>query len=231
MLKFLVTEEFFYWYTFYMKLEIPFYSSFAVPGHPLGVHCVETSLRMILGYFEPSESYNIEDLEKISGKQPGKGSWSFRWSLWFVEHGYEVKHYTIFDFNAFIKSGVDYIRQEYGDDVANFQEQTSDVEGARKLAKDYVAKINIVHKKPTIDDIRSEMSRGFVVKPMVNSMVLNDKEGYEGHSVVVLDIDDSHIRFHDPGLPAFKDRRMRHARFQEAMDSFGGEMDAIRQHK
>ena len=75
------------------------------------------------------------------------------------------------------------------------------------------------------------MSRGFVVKPMVNGMVLNDKEGFEGHSVVVLEVDDSLIWFHDPGLPAFENRKMSHAKFQQAMDSFGGEMDVIRQSK
>lgn len=214
-----------------MKLQIPFYSSFAIPGYPLGVHCVETSLKMILGYIEPETKYTIEEIEKISGKQPGKGSWSFQWSLWFVEHGYQVKHYTKFNFDTFIRDGIDYIRQEYGDEIADFQDRTSDVEAARKLAKDYVTKISIVAKEPTIEDIRSEMNQGFVVKPMVNSMVLNDKDGYEGHSVVVLEVDNSDIWFHDPGLPAFENRKMSQAKFQQAMDSFGGEMDVIKQLK
>ena len=77
-----------------MRLNIPFYAAFPTPGHPDGVHCVETSLKMILGYFEPEKEYSIERLEKITGKQPEKGSWSFQWSLWFTDHGYKVKHYT-----------------------------------------------------------------------------------------------------------------------------------------
>ena len=63
---------------------------------------------------------------------------------------------------------------------------------------------------------------------MVNSMVLNDHEGYEGHSVVVLDVDDKNIWFHDPGLPAMENRKVSHELFQKAMDSFGGEMDAVK---
>ena len=214
-----------------MKIQIPFYSSFAIPGHPNGVHCVETSLRMILGYFEPETKYTIKELEKISGKQPGKGSWSFQWSLWFVNNGYEVKHYTIFNFRAFIDEGIDYIRREYGNKVADWQEQTSDVEAARLLAAEFINSVTVVPKKPTIEDIRQEMTNGFVAKPMVNSKVLNEAEGYEGHAVVVLDIDDSNIWFQDPGLPAFENRKMSHKLFQQAMDSFGGEMDVIKRLK
>jgi hypothetical protein len=211
-----------------MRLDIPFYAAFSTPGHPLGIHCVESSLKMILGYFEPDNEYTMVQLEKITGKQPEKGSWSFQWSLWFTDHGYKVKHYTTFDFDAFISEGLDYIRREYGDEVAEWQAENSDVELARSQAKDFIRKVEIVPKKPTIDDIRKEHEDGSVVKPMVNSMVLNNHEGYEGHSVVVLDVDEKSVWFHDPGLPTFENRKVSHKLFQEAMDSFGGEMDVIK---
>jgi len=211
-----------------MRLNIPFYAAFPTPGHPEGVHCVETSLKMILGYFEPKKEYSIKELETITGKQPEKGSWSFQWSLWFSDHGYKIKHYTTFDFEAFRAEGIDYIRREYGDEVADWQAQNSDVELARTQAKDFVSKVEIVPKKPTIDDIRNEHKDSSVVKPMVNSRVLNDQAGYEGHSVVILDVDDKNIWFHDPGLPAQENRKVTHELFQKAMDSFGGEMDVIK---
>lgn len=209
-------------------LPIPFYSAFATPGHPEGVHCVETSLKMILKYFEPDKDYSVEKLEKITGKQPEKGSWSFQWSIWFTDHGYTVKHYTTFDFKAFMDEGIDYIRHEYGHEVADWQEQNSDVEFARSQTKEYLEKVEVVAKKPTIDEIRQEHGARSLVKPMVNSRVLNNKEGYEGHSVVVIDVDDENIWFHDPGLPAYENRKVSCQLFQEAMDSFGGEMDIIK---
>ena len=117
-----------------MKLNIPFYSAFPTPGHPNGVHCVETSLKMILGYFEPEIDYTIEETEKITGKVPEKGSWSFDWSIWFVNHGYFVKHYTVFDFESFKKDGIDYIRQKYGNETADWQLANSDIEHAKSVA-------------------------------------------------------------------------------------------------
>lgn len=211
-----------------MMLNIPFYSAYPTPGHPNGVHCVEMSLKMILGYFEPDTNYTIEEIEKITGKIPEKGSWSFDWSIWFVNHGYLVKHYTVFNFEAFKNEGIDYIRQEYGDETADWQLANSDIEHAQSLVEEYLSKVEVVNKRPTINDIKTEIDNGFIVKAMVNSNVLNDKEGYEGHSVVVLDVDDENIWFHDPGLPAFEDRKMSHEKFKQAMDSFGGEMDLIK---
>ena len=73
-----------------------------------------------------------------------------------------------------------------------------------------------------------ELDSGFVAKAMVNSNVLNDEEGYEGHSVVILDVGHENIWFHDPGLPAFENRKISHNKFQQAMDSFGGEIDLIK---
>lgn len=211
-----------------MKLNIPFYSAFPTPGHPLGVHCVETSLKMILKYFEPDKDYSIEALEEITGKQPEKGSWSFQWSIWFTNHGYKVKHYTTFDFEVFITDGIDYIRRAYGDEVADWQAQNTDVELARSQAREFLEKVEVVAKKPTIDDIRKEHGNLSLAKPMVNSRVLNNKGGYEGHSVVILDVDGENIWFHDPGLPALENRKASHELFQKAMDSFGGEMDVIK---
>jgi hypothetical protein len=124
-----------------MKLNIPFYSAFPTPGHPNGVHCVETSLKMILGYFEPEIDYTIEETEKITGKVPEKGSWSFDWSIWFVNHGYFVKHYTVFDFESFKKDGIDYIRQKYGNETADWQLANSDIEHAKSLVDEYLSKV------------------------------------------------------------------------------------------
>lgn len=211
-----------------MKLSIPFYSSFATPGHPEGVHCAEICLKMILGYFEPNTEYSIEDLENITGKKPEMGSWSFDWSIWFARNGYLVRNYSTFDYELFKERGIDYIRQVYGKEIADWQEANTDVEQARARVDEYLCLVEVVTKKPTLTDVKKEHESGAVVKAKVNSRILNNREGYEGHGVVVLDADDRYIWFHDPGLPAHEDRRVSLQLFQKAMDSFGGEMDAVK---
>ena len=212
----------------HIKLKIPFYTSFATPGHPNGVHCQETSLKMILGYFEPEKNYTIEELEKITDKQPEKGSWEMSFLTWFANNGYEVKHFATFDYTAFKKDGIEYIRETYGNETAEWQLTNSNVEKARNEVDDYLKKVEVVSKKPQISDIIEAMEAGYLVRASVNSNLLNNKEGYEAHSVVVVACDDTSIWFHDPGLPALENRESSHAKFQEAMDSFGSEMDIFK---
>lgn len=56
----------------------------------------------------------------------------------------------------------------------------------------------------------------------------NNKDGYIGHSVIVTGFDDESIWFHDPGMPPEKNRKVSQQIFQEAMTSFGDEIDAIK---
>ncbi len=209
-------------------LKIPFYPSVATPKHPEGVDCVEMSIRMILGYLMPEREFSTEELEKITGKVPEKGSWEMPFSIWFANNGLEVKHYSTFDYKSFKEMGIDYIRKEYGDEVAEWQLANSEIKLARSQVSEYLAKTKVIPRRPRISDIIKEMENGNVVRAMVDSGYLNDNSNYLGHSVVVIGYDDSSIWFHDPGLPALENRKVSHKKFQEAMNKFGGEMDAIK---
>lgn len=186
---------------------------------------------MILGFFEPNKRYSLTDMEQITDKQPEKGTWEMQWSLWFVNHGYEVKHYSNFDYTAFQNKGVEYIREAFGDEIASWQEENSDFEEAMRLTPEYLARIEVIPEQPTIQDIKDAYSNGYLAKVCVNQSTLNSKKGYVGHSVVVTGFDDENIWFHDPGLPALENRKVSHELFQKAMDSFGGEMDVIGKRK
>ncbi len=183
---------------------------------------------MILGYFEPSKTYSLEDLERITAKEPEKGSWEMPHSIWLVDHGFEIKHFAEFDYIAFREEGIEYIRRAFGDETADWQLANSDVEAARSMVDEYLDKTIIIPRKPTIKDVEAAMQDGWLARVMVNSSVLNDREGYVGHSVVVTGYDNDSIWFHDPGLPAEQDRMVSRALFYDAMESFGGEMDIIR---
>ncbi len=210
------------------SLIIPFFQSLQTPEHPEGVDCLEMSLKMILGYLMPEKDFSEEELATITAKKPEKGSWEMPFSIWFANYGLEVKHYSTFDYKSFQQKGIEYIRDEYGDEVATWQLANTDVEAAKSQVAEYLEKIDIVQKKPTIDDIIKEMEDGFVIRALVDSGYLNDSDEYLGHSVVVVGYDDDSIWFHDPGLPAFENRKVSRKKFQEAMDKFGGEMDAIK---
>lgn len=211
-----------------MQLDIPFYPNHPTPSHPGGIHCVEMSLKMILGYFMPSRTFTLEELEVITGKAPEKATWEMAMTIWFVNHGFEIIRLTDFDYGQFQSEGTRYIKRAYGEEAAEWQEKNSDIRKAQQEVAEYIKKVKIIQKKPSVEDIVSKMKDGYLIRVMVDSSVLNDGKSYEGHSVVVNGFDDNFISFHDPGLPPLKNRRVSYSLFQAAMDSFGGEIDCIK---
>lgn len=183
---------------------------------------------MILGFFQPEKKYSLEEIEQITGKQPEKATWGMHWSIWFANHGYDVKHYTSFDYKAFQKLGVKYIEDAYGVEVAKWQADNSDLKEAQEQTSEFLERIDVIIRHPTITDIHEAMNNGYLVKASVNQKLLNGEDGYIGHSVVVTGIDNENVWFHDPGLPAFKNKKILMNKFQDAMDSFGGEIDIIK---
>jgi hypothetical protein len=211
-----------------MHLTIPFYPNLASPAYPEGAYCQEMSLKMLLGYFEPHNTYELADIEKITGRTSEKSAWEMPYTLWLVEHGYEVKRFSAFDYKTFQAKGLDYIRDAYGYETAKWQDANTDVPKAQSQVGPYLKKITLVPKKPTIENIKTTMRDGYLVKAAVNSSELNNLGEYVGHFVVVTGFDDTSIWFHDPGLPPLENRQASYELFQKAMDSFGGEMDAIK---
>ena len=211
-----------------MHLDVPFFPSWATPGHPGGIHCQEACIKMILGYYWPDKTFSAKQLEAITGYKPEKASWQMQSSIWYVDHGFELIEFSPFDFEQFRRDGMDYIRKTYGDDVAEWQIKNSDIDSVSGQLDDYIAKVKHMHKKPTLQDIITYMHDGYLIRASVNSGFLDDKDTYVGHSVVVTGFDDRFTWFHDPGLPAVKNRKVTHQKFQAAMDSFGHEMDAIK---
>ena len=212
------------------RLDVPFFENRAKPDDPdcQGYCCQEVSLQSTLGYFEPDTYYSFDRMCEITGKLPDKAVWAFEYSIWLVDNGYEVKRMTTVDYPAFAKKGIDYIRKSYGDEIADWQLENSDVDGALEKVSEYLEKVQIVKRKPTVEDIREAMEDGWVAKVMVDSGVLNDLGKYVGHTVVVTDYGLGSVTFHDSGLPPVENRIETIEKFTEAMDSFGGEMDLIR---
>jgi hypothetical protein len=211
-----------------LHLDIPFYPNQATPQHPDGLYCQEMSLKMILGYFLPNKTFSTKQLEEITGMKPEKAAWEMPFSIWLIDHGFEVKHYAPFDYQAFKNEGMDYIRRTYGDDVADWQIENSDIETALELIDEYISKVKIIKSKPTLGNIMKQMEQGYLVRAQVDSGLLNGTGKYVGHSVVVTGYDNDSIWFHDPGLPATKNRKASRTDFQKAMAAFGYEIDAIK---
>lgn len=175
---------------------IPFYGN-----TPDNTHCNQAGIKMILGYYFPSEEYGWEELEEITGKKPGKWTWPMKGWSYLAERGLSVTYYGTFDYKEFINNPNDYLFARYGKEVATAQIINSDIPYEVSVSKLMIDKISQVKKIPTIDDIKSFIKDGSLILCNVNYYSLYKINGYSGHFVLIYGIDDSYVYIQDPGLP------------------------------
>lgn len=129
--------------------------------------------------------------------------------LWLKAQGLEVKNVEPFDYNRFVKEGGQYLIDVYGEEVGNAQIKHTDIEQERLVAKSFVNEIETVRDIPSVEDLRNLLLGGYLIICNINSNALNDQLGYVGHFVVIKGFDNDHLFLHDPGFPAFENRKVK----------------------
>lgn len=177
-------------------MKVPFF-----PNTGDGTHCWQASLKMALASFEPEKEFSYDELDKISGKVPGKWTWPTTSMLWLLDRGYELILKSDFDYADFAKRGEKYLQERCGEEVAKAQIANSivslELAAAKKLAASGIADRTL----PTLFDLRNLLASGYVLICNVNAATLHWIAGYSAHFVVVTEITEQFVTLHDPGLP------------------------------
>jgi len=194
-----------------MELEVPFLSNTEDD-----THCVQASLGMILKYFNHEKEYSWEELEAITAKDDNLWTWPLATLLWLTENGYEVKVIDLFDYEEFASKGAKYIYETLGDEIGHAQERNSDILTEQARAKQLKERVDKKIAIPTTDDLKQFLNNGYVPLCRVNSRVLNGREGYVGHSIIVKGYDDENLIINDPGLPPLEGREVSYSDFEKA---------------
>lgn len=179
-----------------VDLDVPFFGN-----APDNNHCFQAALKMVLKYFLPREEFSWEELDRATAKATDRWTWPYAGTLWMCEKGFEVVNIDMFDNRRFAKEGETYLEEMYGHEVAQAQISHSDIEQERRLAREFVEKVQAEQRTPTLADVAQLLERGFISLCLVNSSALAGKPGYTGHTVVITGIDDAKLVIHDPGLP------------------------------
>jgi len=196
-----------------MKYNVPFY-----PNTPDDTHCYQAALRSVLQYFLPEKEYTWQELEEMTAKKEGLWTWPTQGLISLHKLGFEVKDIGLFDIEEFVKDGGEYLEKEYGKDVANEQIKHSDIPQEQELYREFL-QYNVDEKRlPSLEDIKKMVEEGYLVICNVNAKVLNGKNGYVGHFVVVTGFDDDSFYLHDPGLPPMEDRKVSFEAFVNAWE-------------
>lgn len=186
---------------------------------------------MILKHFTNRDVPEWNEWCKITGFEPGKGTWPTASLLWFNQNGFDVKHIELFDFNELTQNGVKYLREHFNPDQVEWIIDHTNIEVEQERAKLIAAESICEHRAPKIDDIKAFIDNGYLIRAHVNARTLNNREGYVGHSIVVFSYDNNGFVIHDPGLPAKPNRHVPYDTFEKAFFTDGpesGELDAIK---
>ncbi len=190
---------------------IPFYSNTADD-----THCLQACMKMIAGCFWPDKNYSFGQLDSITDKRPGLWSWSESMVVWFASQGVEVKEIGNFDYEKFIREGLEYFQEEFGEDVAKEVSLHSDINQGLKFSKEMITLHCAQKRIPEIREIGQLIKDNYIVCCNINAQALNMKQGYAGHYIIVKNIDNRGITINDPGLPGLENRLVDHKIFESA---------------
>lgn len=179
-------------------------------------HCLQAALKMVVKYWYPNEEYSWEDLDSLSAKVDGLWTWPTAALLWLKRKGLNVKVISPFEYQSFISRGGDFLVEKYGQEVGHAQIEHSSIPQEQQLASDLIRAMDIDARIPELQEIIVLLEEEYLVICNVNSQLLNGRDGYTGHFVVVKGYSSNKIILHDPGNPPQENRSVTLSDFEKA---------------
>lgn len=174
------------------------------PGNACALACYTMTAK----YFFPEKTF--KEIAKISNWEPGYVVWGFKFWLWIMDKGIRVTDYDLADLQKWSNEGMAGLRESISETEFNFlKNNTKDLESYSSDIKKVLNHPNFTYhrRKATFADLEEAFQKGAVCEVVLNPKTLNGKDGYGLHRVVVLDITDQEIIFHDPSKNNPKPKR------------------------
>lgn len=203
-----------------------------VPYHDNpGNACALACYTMVAQYLFPDDNITFEQLATITNWQKGYAVWGFPIWKWLMNKGMRLVDYDVIDYKEWATRGFNSLRKSLPEEEFNFYKKaTYDVEAVRKQL-DLAFKhpnFTYIRKRATWDDVVTEFHKPGICdltlnSRALNSRALNHKDGFLGHRVVLVDITDTEVIFHDPnkaGDGAYRHESLEH--FRKVFESIDG---------
>ncbi len=198
----------------YMR-DVPYYNN---PGNACALAC----FTMITQYLLADDGVSFEQLGKIADWQKGYVVWEFPVWNWLMDHGVKITDYDVIDYNAWAQDGISGLKNSvpekefkwYEENTYNLNEVTGHIKQSLKNPN-----FTYIRRKPTWEDVVSEYQKPGICDIVLNSCVLNHKQGFSAHRVVLIEITNNEVVFHDPnrdGSGIYRHEPIEH--FKKAMD-------------
>jgi hypothetical protein len=198
--------------------QVPFHDN---PGNACALACYT----MAAQYLFPELDITFEQLGKIANWHKGYAVWGFPVWKWLMDRGMKMVDYDVIDYQAWAEKGIDGLKSTLTEEEFNFYKNgTYDLEETRKdinLAFKH-PNFTYIKKKLTWQDVVNEYKKPGICDLTLNSAILNKKSGFSGHRILIIDILDKEIVFHDPSKNGGPYRKESISFFRQAFEYLDG---------
>ena len=173
-------------------LNIPYISN---PGKACALACYTMTAK----YFFPEITF--EQIAKISNWEPGYVIWPFKFWLWIMDKGIKVVDYDLIDLSKWADEGMSGLKKSLSKtELDYYQKNTKNLESYSLDIQKVLKHPNFTcyKRRPVFKDLENSFQKGAVCEVVLNSNILDGEKEFVMHRVVVLDITDKDIIFHDP---------------------------------
>ncbi len=174
-------------------LEIPYIQP------PDDYSCALASHAMVASYFNLHVS--IDEVAIIVDWHPGKAVWGFKFWDFLLQEGITITDYDLIDYEAWALRGLTGLKESVPKEEYDFYlNATHDIHALSALIPQIFDKPGFVYvrRKPTFADLQHAIAQGAVCEVVLDARALDGKTGFSLHRVVVLEVTDSSVVFHDP---------------------------------
>ena len=188
--------------------------------------CVQASYRMVVHALtgdDPGE--DAADIQ--TGYVEGRGTWQFRMLLALADYSLKVVDHELIDTQLFLMDPAEAIRAQAGNElVAQQIIDETDIEAEKNAVRKCLENplITFEESVPSIEQMEEELRVGNLLLVNVNSRVLRGQKGRQGHILIIENIDDDMVTYHDPGIDGGLNKQIEKNEFVKAWHSPSVEM-------
>lgn len=195
-------------------------------GNPTNIFCALSCYTMIGQYLLPSANITFEMFGELADYRPGYVVWAYPIWKWLMDHGIYIHDQDVSNKDAWIKQGVVGLQNSVSEKEFEFYQKNTysleDVTNQLKLVSNH-PNFLYTQKKVTWDNIVEEFNKPGICDLTLDGKFLSRKEGFSVHRVVLLDISDNTVVFHNPRVDnngAFQEEPLGH--FRESVERLSG---------
>lgn len=141
--------------------------------------------------------------------------------LFLASRNFSVIDISEFSYKKFAKEGENYLRSLWTDEVFQTQKKYSNLKKEAQFAGELIRKqgknLKTLERPATLQDIRNLFKKGYIIMCPINPYVLRNERGYASHLVLITNLRNNAVTYHDPGLPPKKNQTARLRVFLKAM--------------